>query len=394
LRRLRTEDLLDFSEVDNTVHEIRVLADRLRVQYGGLDDEAILAVSEATGVPADYVRLAVRDVPAERRQTFMERVRSSFLAFDPDVRRYTMAGVLATGFGLFAAIAGAIQDSSGFMMTLAMVLAAGGLWNAAVSRLPRVGLGAGALFGGVGFVFMTFFRFVFIAVGAFAGLVGQRLLDVNRKKLGIRDPASERRELLEQLQNIQEKLKSDERFVTFLSVDVVGSTRLKAEADPLTAEFTFNEYHRYVQAVAERHGGRVHSTAGDGVTCVFEDPQQAFSAGRALLAGLFEFNAFRNKLSRPMELRGGVHTGNVHAPGADLVQVNFAHVIDVAAHLQKAVEPGALAVSEETARYLPGGFTAVGEDRVQVEGLEAAVWKPRAKIALPEAAALANGLEP
>jgi hypothetical protein len=70
LRRLRTEDLLDFSEVDNTVHEIRVLADRLRVQYGGLDDEAILAVSEATGVPADYVRLAVRDVPAERRQTF------------------------------------------------------------------------------------------------------------------------------------------------------------------------------------------------------------------------------------------------------------------------------------------------------------------------------------
>jgi hypothetical protein len=190
LRRLRTEDLLDFSEVDNTVHEIRVLADRLRVQYGGLDDEAILAVSEATGVPADYVRLAVRDVPAERRQTFMERVRSSFLAFDPDVRRYTMAGVLATGFGLFAAIAGAIQDSSGFMMTLAMVLAAGGLWNAAVSRLPRVGLGAGALFGGVGFVFMTFFRFVFsllpnvpsqgpppalliafIAVGAFAGLV-------------------------------------------------------------------------------------------------------------------------------------------------------------------------------------------------------------------------------
>lgn len=192
--------------------------------------------------------------------------------------------------------------------------------------------------------------------------------------------------MLQQLQEITEKLKSDERFVTFLSADIVGSTKLKAVADPLSVEFTFTEYHRFVQAIVTRHGGRIHSTAGDGVTAAFENPQNGFTAAKALMAGLFEFNAFRNRTGQAIELRTGLHTGSVLAPGKDLTAVNFAHVIDIAAHMQKAAEPGALVVSEETVRYLPGGASTVGTETVSIDDITGYVWRPT-RVSVPVFAA-------
>jgi hypothetical protein len=62
-------------------------------------------------------------------------------------------------------------------------------------------------------------------------------------------------------------------------------------------------------------------------------------------------------------------------------------VIDVAAHMQKAAEPGALMVSETTAHYLPGGMESVGETRVEIDEITGVQWKPRVKV---EAAALAT----
>jgi class 3 adenylate cyclase len=352
---------------DDTVVEIHMLAARLRQDLGELDDEAIQAISEATGAPEDYVRLAVRSAPIEDRTTFIDRMKGSFTAFDPTLRRITIAAVLAAGCGLANAVAGATRDSSGLFGALALIAGIGALWNCAVSKDLRVALLSGGLFGSISFVVMALFTFLFgllpqvhlrgphpnfliltTVLGAMGGAAVHALFTANRKKLGFRDPTSERQELLHQLQEIQEKLKSDERFVTFMSLDIVGSTGLKAESDPLTVEFTFSEYQKFVQSVVERHGGTVHSTAGDGTTCVFENPQMAYIAGRALLAGLFEFNSFRNRLVRPLEVRVGVHTGNAHIPGQSLTSVSFAHVIDVAAHMQKAASPGAMMVSETT----------------------------------------------
>ncbi len=394
-------------ELDSAFREIQQLAARLRTELGELDDAAIQAVSEATGAPEDYVRLAVRSAPTETKTTPIERVRSAFLAFDPAMRRYTMAGVLGAGFGLTQAIAGALRDGSGFMGSLALLATLGAVWNCAVAKDAKTAVASGALYGGAGFLLLTLFAFIlrfvpgaaaggmapglllaFIGGGALVGLLAQTIFQQNRAKLGVKDPVAERQFLLEQLQDIQTKLRSDERLVTFLSVDIVGSTRMKAEADPLDVEFTFNEYHRFVATIAERHGGVLHSTAGDGVTCVFEEPVRGYAAGREILARLFEFNAARNKIGRQIEVRAGVHTGSALAPGQSAVNVNFAHVIDVSAHMQKAGEPGTLVVSESTARYVPGGMPGIGEDRLQVHDLEAAVWRPRSRVVLPTAGSL------
>ncbi|MBS1723366.1 MAG: adenylate/guanylate cyclase domain-containing protein [Armatimonadetes bacterium] len=392
---------------EDTFREIHMLAARLREQLGEIDDAAIQAVSEATGAPEEYVRLAVRSAPSEERQTFVDRMKGSFLAFDPDMRRYTMAGVLGAMGGLALAISAAVRDTSGFMGALSLIALLGGCWNAAVAKDSKAGALSGAVYGGVTFLIMTLFTFLFhllpnvnphgphpmgllawVVGGTFVGALANRVFALNRGKLGMRDPGQERQALLQQLQDIQEKLKSDERFVTFLSVDIVGSTRIKTESDPLTVEFTFTEYHKFVESVVERFGGKVHSTAGDGVTCVFESPQMGYAAGRALLSGLFEFNSYRNRLAKPIELRAGVHTGSAHVAGQSLTNVNFAQVIDVAAHMQKSGEPGTLIVSETTANYVVGGPESIGEHRITVHDFQAIVWKPKVTVSASPAPGL------
>lgn len=394
--------LLKRTVTDDAVREIHMLTARLRAEYGELDDDAIQAVSEATGAPEDFVRLAARSIPNEEKQTLLERVKSAFLAFDPALRRLTMAGVLAAACGLSIALGAAVRDSSGFMGTVALLSMAGAVWNSAVAKDTKTALLTGSVFGALSFIIMTFFTFLvrmlpnvgvsgpppgflilWIVFGGFFGVLANSIFSANRSKLGLRDPAKERHELLQQLQDIQDKLKSDERFVTFLSVDIVGSTPIKSENDTLMVEFTFNEYHKYVQSVVERYGGKVHSTAGDGVTCVFESPQMGYAAGRAILAGLFEFNTYRNKLSKPIEVRAGVHTGSAHLPGQSLTSVNFSHVIDVSAHMQKAADPGTLVVSEKTAQYVPGGMDAIGGNRINIHDIGAVVWRPKVAMTSP-----------
>jgi class 3 adenylate cyclase len=386
---------------DDSLQEVVVLARRLKQSVGGeLDDSAILAVAEATGAPVDYVRLAVQSIPEERSDTPLDRVRSAFLAFDHDVRRYVMGGILATAIGLLLTLAVIVGDTSGLSGTLAILGMFAAVWNCAVARSLRAAIFAGMIASGLGFLMVTLFTFLigllpqvpssgpapgfvllFLPVGAIGGAIAYGIGGWIRKKLGLRDPAKERQELLQQLLEIQDRLKSDERFVTFLSVDIVGSTRAKAESDPLSVEFTFNEYHKYVESVAYKHGGRVHSTAGDGVTVAFEDPKRAYACGKSLLAGLFEFNAYRNKLARPIELRGGLHTGSVLAPGQDIKSVNFAHVIDIAAHMQKVCPIGCLAVSDTTATYIPGGKAVIGDEPIEAQDMKGVVWRPKSKIA-------------
>ena len=382
---------------DDSLQEVVMLARRLRESSGeDLDDAAILAVAEATGAPVDYVRLAVQVLPEEESRAPISRIKASFLAFDQNTRRYTMSGVLATASAMAIALGSAFHDSSGFAGTLALVLGVAAAWNCAIAKDRRSAAFAGAIFGGLGFMMTTLFMLLvsmfpvislrgpapmllipITLASALGGLVAHSLGNRFRKRLGLKDPAAERQDLLHQLLEIQDQLKSDERVATFLSVDIVGSTKIKAHSDPLSVEFTFNEYHKFVESVALKSGGRIHSTAGDGVIVVFDDPQRAYAAGRALMAGLFEFNAYRNRLDEPIELRGGMHTGSVLAPGQDIKSVNFAHVIDIAAHLQKASPVGCLAVSDQTSAYIPGGKDSIGGETVEAHDVFGVIWRPR-----------------
>ncbi len=386
---------------DENVRQMLLLAERLREQHGGeLDDAAIQAVSEACCVPVEYVRVAVTRLPESRKHGPIQSVRAAFLTLEPDVRQYVLSGVLATNWAIVEAASARFGDQYGLLMMLELVLFAFALWNVSLAKDARAAAFSGAIFGGLAFAGMAICSLIFqlpnqihgailipiTVAGALVGMIAQRLVGRFRSRLGLKDPLQERQELLRQLHDLQSKLRSGEQSLTFLSLDVVGSTKMKEQADPLSVEFTFTEYHRFVDDAAKRYGGRIHSTAGDGVTCAFDHPQQAFGAARYIQAGIIELNTFRNKIGQPIVLRAAVHAGTVMVPpGQDITKINFAHVIDVAAHLQKACPPGGIAISESAAAYLPGGPDTVGEGSVEASDVKARVWVPRTLPATPSA---------
>jgi class 3 adenylate cyclase len=275
---------------------------------------------------------------------------------------------------------------------LALITLAGGLYNLGVARESRVAGICGAILGGGYWAIRAVFLFLLAAKvhveamvlipftfgGAFCGIAVHRWFQKSRTKLGLKDPAAERQLMLEQLVSLQEKLRSGEQSFTFVSVDIVGSTRMKERSDPLSVEFTFNEYHQFVERIVKRYGGRIHSTAGDGVTAAFEHPQSGFGASRTIQAGVIELNTHRNKIGVPIVLRVGVHTGTVVAPDAtDITKLNFAHVIDIAAHMQKCCPPGGVAVSDAASVYLHGGPDTVGLEAFEVDGIKGRIWQPK-----------------
>lgn len=370
------------------------LAERLREEHGGeLDDAAILAVSEACCLPPEYVRVAVGRLPEKRKLGFFHRIRNAFLSMEPDDRRYIVSGFLAALCAIGGALANYTGDQYGVFGTFALVILGTGLWNVAVSQTTRTAAIAGGLFGAIFFIARSVFAMALrsqdeisaawllphVMGGALVSVILHAFVAKNRKRFGLQDPTEERHQLLRQLVEIQDKLREGEQSMTFLSLDIVGSTKMKELADPLSVEFTFTEYHNFVEMAARRFGGRIHSTAGDGMICVFSHPQQAFSSARFIQAGLVELNAFRNKIGIPIRLRAGIHTGTVVAPpDQDITKINFAHVIDVAAHLQKTTPPGGIAVSEDAAKLLTGGARTVGDVAVETQGVKGIVWQPRA----------------
>ena len=390
---------------EDGVEQMLALAERLRAANGGsLDDNAVQAVAEATGAPVEYVRLAVKLRSEEKTDSFLARLRTQYLTLDPHIRRFVFSGASATLCALFSVAANRIQYALGSNTTVsspgsllgivALVWLTLGFYNACMARDPKTGAATGAVFGTGFFAAHELFTFLlglpashswgaFLIVpmallGAAVGLGLQRITDRYRKPLGLRDPLRERQDLLRQLVELQERLKSGEQSCTFLSIDIVGSTRMKADADPLAVEFTFNEYHGFVERTVRRYGGRVHSTAGDGVTAAFDHPQAALGAAKNVQAGLLELNTFRNKLGESIVLRQGIHTGTVVAPDSeDVTTLEFSSVIDLAAHLQKAAPPNGIAVSERACVHIPGGASTVGTERIVVSGVEATVWIAR-----------------
>ncbi|MBV6457718.1 MAG: hypothetical protein HONBIEJF_00835 [Fimbriimonadaceae bacterium] len=380
---------------EEAVRDMLILAGRLKESTGGeLDDAAIMAVAEATGTTPEYVRIALRaHTTEEQEEVRVGGFRKFLLAFDPDVRRWVVGGILGGALGMLAAIAAVFGDPYSLIGILSIVAVGGVIYNCGQSKDARTASVAGAVAGAVGFTSQSIFLAILSLMwrapsagaagliipltlgGALAGLVSFKIFGANRGKLGFRDPVSQRQDLLRQLVELQDRLKSHERNVTFLTVDMVGSTKQKEDADPLAVEYTFNEYHAYIEGVARKHGGQVHATAGDGVICAFDLAESAFKAARNMQAALIEFNTHRNRLGKPVELRVGIHSGQVLAE--DVQRVNFAHVIDISAHLQRVCPVGGVAVSDATAAQIPGGATLIGTEKVAAQGVAATIWFPK-----------------
>lgn len=400
--RARENEPEELSEDD--VAEMLALAERLRRQNGGsLDESAIQAVAEATGAPLDYVRLAVRLRAERRRKNLASSLRAQFFTLEPDTRRYVSSGMLATAGAFMTVLDARVtqlteffnEANYGIFSMLALIVFALALYNIAIARSPKVAAVGGSILTGTFFLARSIFGllmmvkmnvapgllFPVVALGAGMGYALNRMITMNRAKLGLRDPVQERQELLAQLHSLREQLHSGEQSLAFLCVDVVGSTRMKDNADPLAVEFTFNEFFQYIERITKKHGGRVHSTAGDGAICAFDHAEQAFRAAKNMQGEILELNLMRNKLDTPLAIRCGVHTGKVISPDAtDVRSITISQVIDIAAHLEAIAPPGGVAVSGPAAEEMDMDLSSLGM-LTEVDGIPAGIWQPKTALA-------------
>jgi len=159
----------------------------------------------------------------------------------------------------------------------------------------------------------------------------------------------------------------ERKLVTVLFADIAGSTGLAESLDPERMKEVMDTYFDAMRGEIEAEGGTVEKFIGDAVVAAFgvpaaheDDPVRALRAALRMRRRLGELNAeLSSTFGVALQVRVGVNTGEVlaaTAPEPDEAMVT-GEAVNVAARLEQAADPGAILVSERTARGTRGfGF--------------------------------------
>jgi class 3 adenylate cyclase/uncharacterized protein YggT (Ycf19 family) len=157
----------------------------------------------------------------------------------------------------------------------------------------------------------------------------------------------ERDKLLRELAEVKKRLEKTKQRLAFLSVDIVGSTRIKVGQDPLTSEHIFREYRLMLEGIFKKLRYRAASWTPDGVMACFPQVDLGLGAAKELLKRLPAFNKEKNRLSFPIQVRCGLNAGEVHYDESTPLELLSSQVLDITGHLQKAAQPDTVLVTEE-----------------------------------------------
>ena len=188
------------------------------------------------------------------------------------------------------------------------------------------------------------------------------------------DSKRSREELLKRYRELESALKSSKRKrCAFLSIDVVGSTKMKEGEEETDIAATFQAYEELLKHIFEEHGAWKVAWTPDGVMVCFLQVDLAVAAGQAVLKGLKEFNATENRLRTSFRVRCGLNEGEVAIYEDSKLEKVADHVIDVAGHMQKQAAPSTLWLATEIHNLLgdKSGFHATGQ---VVDGFEVSEW--------------------
>jgi hypothetical protein len=168
-----------------------------------------------------------------------------------------------------------------------------------------------------------------------------------------------RKELILHLMDVQKKLESFKRMLTFLSIDVVGSTAMKSDEDPIAISADFYRYNELADKIlAENNALKVAKTP-DGIMAAFENTDQAVLAGQQLINQLDHFNKFVKKMKGDFNIRCGINSGMLYFDPNEPLENISDRVIDIAGHMQKEAEPNTINIAKSSIAPLVqiGGFT-------------------------------------
>ncbi|MDE2481691.1 MAG: hypothetical protein KGN02_05840 [bacterium] len=196
---------------------------------------------------------------------------------------------------------------------------------------------------------------------------------------GTAESEQQRAALLKRYREIEDSLKSSERkLCTFLSIDVVGSTKMKVGERETAIAATFQAYEEMVKSAFADYGMWKATWTPDGVMAAFLDRELALRTAQHVLTSLDAFNRHENHLRTPFKVRCGLNEGEVVIYEDSALEKVSDHSIDIAGHMQKYADEDTLLVSDVLYNKLgnPPGFVSTGRE---VDGFQTYAWTPSAE---------------
>jgi class 3 adenylate cyclase len=128
-------------------------------------------------------------------------------------------------------------------------------------------------------------------------------------------------------------------LVTIVCTDLVGSTRLSDELGDQDWRTVMQAHNAIVREHLTLHDGNEVKTVGDGFLCTFTSARRAVAFAVDVQDALGKYRAAHPEA--PLEMRVGVHAGEVERDGDDVVGRN----VSLACRLCDAAAPGEVLVS-------------------------------------------------
>ena len=138
-------------------------------------------------------------------------------------------------------------------------------------------------------------------------------------------------------------------LATILFTDIVGSTERAADLGDQAWREMLDKHDATAADRVAASGGRLVKTTGDGLLATFDGPSAGIEAARAIRDSVAAFD---------IEIRAGVHTGEVELRGGDVSGIG----VHIGARIAALARPGEILVSR-TVKDLVTGSGIVLEDR-------------------------------
>jgi class 3 adenylate cyclase/tetratricopeptide (TPR) repeat protein len=202
--------------------------------------------------------------------------------------------------------------------------------------------------------------------------------------------------------SVVEDVPAEERkVVTVLFADLVGSTAIAEGRDPERVGRILGAYASAVGEVIESWGGSVEKYIGDAVVGAFgvpatheDDPARALRAALEIHARLEALNAeLEPAHGVRLTVRIGLNTGDVLAATAVGLDQRFmaGDVVNVAARLEQAAEPGTVLAAVRTVEGAGGAFSFAPPMALDLKGKSHAVQAQRLLGSITDASAATDG---
>jgi len=195
---------------------------------------------------------------------------------------------------------------------------------------------------------------------------------------------------------------AERRTISVLFADLVGSTAAAEGRDPEDTREALSTYFSLARDVIERYGGTVEKFIGDAVMAIWGAPvaheDDAERATRAALDLVDEVGRLPSPDGKPaLRLRAAVMRGEaavtLRASGHGMVAGDL---VNTAARLQSAAEPGTVLVDEATQQAASAAiaFETVGDKELRGKTLPVSAWRAERVVAGRGGSLREQALEP